>query len=31
MSGAYDAGFGDMNAIIQNAATKPGERRSWST
>ena len=25
MSGAYDAGFGDMNAIIQNAATKPGE------
>ncbi len=23
MSGAYDAGFGDMNAIIQNAATKP--------
>src|SRR5258708_13793714 len=25
LSGAYDAGFGDMNAIIQNAATKPGE------
>src|SRR5882724_168265 len=25
MSGAYDAGFGDMNAIIQNAATRPGE------
>ncbi len=25
MSGAYDAGFGDMNAIIQNAATKPGQ------
>ena len=25
MSGAYDAGFGDMNAIIQNAATKPAE------
>jgi NitT/TauT family transport system substrate-binding protein len=25
MSGAYDAGFGDMNAIIQNAATKPNE------
>lgn len=23
MSGAYDAGFGDMNAIIQNAATQP--------
>lgn len=23
MSGAYDAGFGDMNAIIQNAATAP--------
>lgn len=23
MSGAYDAGFGDMNAIIQNALTKP--------
>ncbi len=25
MGGAYDAGFGDVNAIIQNAATKPGE------
>src|ERR1700694_1669547 len=25
MSGAYDAGFGDMNAIIQGAASKPGE------
>ena len=25
MSGAYDAGFGDANAIIQTAATKPGE------
>ena len=25
MSGAYDAGFGDMNAIIQNAATSPAE------
>lgn len=25
MSGAYDAGFGDMNAIIQNAATKPAD------
>jgi NitT/TauT family transport system substrate-binding protein len=24
MSGAYDAGFGDINAIIQNAATRPG-------
>jgi NitT/TauT family transport system substrate-binding protein len=23
MSGVYDAGFGDMNAIIQNAATNP--------
>jgi NitT/TauT family transport system substrate-binding protein len=23
MSGAYDAGFGDLNAIIQNAAAKP--------
>src|SRR6187455_3783611 len=23
MSGAYDAGFGDANAIIQNASTKP--------
>jgi NitT/TauT family transport system substrate-binding protein len=25
MSGAYDAGFGDINAIIQNAATRPDE------
>lgn len=25
MSGAYDAGFGDMNAIIQNAAINPDE------
>lgn len=25
MSGAYDAGFGDVNAIIQNASTKPQE------
>ncbi len=25
MSGAYDAGFGDMNAIVQAAAQKPGE------
>jgi NitT/TauT family transport system substrate-binding protein len=26
MSGAYDAGFGDINAIIQQAANKPGEQ-----
>jgi NitT/TauT family transport system substrate-binding protein len=26
MSGAYDAGFGDMNAIIQQGAAKPGEQ-----
>jgi NitT/TauT family transport system substrate-binding protein len=26
MGGAYDAGFGDMNAIIQQAANKPGEQ-----
>ena len=26
VSGAYDAGFGDMNAIIQLAGTKPGEQ-----
>lgn len=26
MSGAYDAGFGDENAIIQTAAQKPGEQ-----
>ena len=25
MSGAYQAGVGDINAIVQNAATKPGE------
>ncbi|MDZ7875583.1 MAG: ABC transporter substrate-binding protein [Rhizobium sp.] len=25
MSGTYDAGFGDINAIIQNAATRPDE------
>lgn len=25
MSGAYDAGFGDINAIIQNASVRPGE------
>lgn len=25
MSGAYDAGFGDANAVMQNAATKPGD------
>lgn len=25
MGGAYDAGFGDINAIIQNASLKPGE------
>lgn len=25
MSGAYDAGFGDANAVIQNAALKPGD------
>jgi NitT/TauT family transport system substrate-binding protein len=25
MSGAYDAGFGDANAVIQTAAVKPGE------
>jgi NitT/TauT family transport system substrate-binding protein len=26
MSGVYDAGFGDINAIIQQAANKPGEQ-----
>ena len=26
MGGAYDAGFGDINAIIQQAANKPGEQ-----
>jgi NitT/TauT family transport system substrate-binding protein len=25
MGGAYDAGFGDMNAVIQNAATRPND------
>src|SRR5258708_636917 len=25
MSGAYDAGFGDVNAIIQNASTRPDD------
>lgn len=25
MGGAYDAGFGDVNAIIQNASAKPGD------
>src|SRR5258708_27388981 len=25
LSGAYDAGFGDVNAIIQTAATRRGE------
>lgn len=25
MGGAYDAGFGDVNAIIQNAATRPDD------
>src|SRR3954462_5323067 len=25
MSGAYDAGFGDINALIQNAASRPDE------
>lgn len=25
MSGAYDAGFGDINAIIQNAAVRPAD------
>jgi NitT/TauT family transport system substrate-binding protein len=25
LSGSYDAGFGDINAIIQNAAARPGE------
>lgn len=24
MAGAYDAGFGDVNAVIQNAAARPG-------
>jgi NitT/TauT family transport system substrate-binding protein len=25
MAGAYQAGFGDVNAIVQNAASKPGQ------
>src|SRR3979409_1337761 len=25
MGGAYDAGFGDMNAIVQNDAARPGQ------
>jgi NitT/TauT family transport system substrate-binding protein len=25
LSGSYDAGFGDINAIVQNAAARPGE------
>src|SRR6202048_3628038 len=25
MSGAWDAGFGDINAIIQNASTRPAD------
>lgn len=25
MSGVYDAGFGDINAVIQNAATRPAD------
>src|SRR5690349_9691150 len=25
ISGTYDAGFGDVNALIQTAATRPGE------
>ncbi len=25
MSGAYDAGFGDINAVVQTAAQRPGE------
>src|SRR5471030_1084615 len=28
MSGAYDAGFGDTNTVIQTAALKPGDRKS---
>ena len=30
MSGAYDAGFGDISAVMQNAAERPGEQPSWS-
>ncbi len=26
LTGAYDAGFGDINAVIQNAADRPGEQ-----
>ena len=26
MTGTYDAGFGDINAVIQNAAPHPGEQ-----
>src|SRR5580700_6369658 len=26
LSGAYDAGFGDINAVIQNAADRPGQQ-----
>ena len=26
MTGAYDAGFGDINAVMQNAAQRPGEQ-----
>jgi NitT/TauT family transport system substrate-binding protein len=26
MTGAYDAGFGDINAVIQNAVQRPGEQ-----
>ncbi|WP_376099578.1 ABC transporter substrate-binding protein [Roseomonas sp. CCTCC AB2023176] len=26
MSGAYDAGFGDLNAVVQQAAARPGEQ-----
>jgi len=26
MSGAYDAGFGDISAVMQNAAERPGEQ-----
>ena len=26
MSGAYDAGFGDINAVMQNAAQRPGDQ-----
>ena len=26
MTGTYDAGFGDINAVIQNAAQRPGDQ-----